>query len=333
MISIVKALLPEKVLGVLRDVREYPLYPGRTLRPDTFFASRAFFFLVVLLNPLEFLSRVKHGRKMSSKAGWEVLDDDGFCLADMRNFAPAKRCLKFCHSVIKDVDFDEMARKSKKPFLVTYDLDQNDSANLPVTEFALHPQVLGTVSRYIGSMPVLLKSSIWYSNGEDCHGRSQLFHLDGEDVRTIKLLLMLDDVDELTRPFTVLPAKKSAEAYRLLKRDGRIKIRNEKIPDEVFFSFTEKSNIVPLVGYAGTAAFVDPTRCYHFGSRKGKKPRWLLMLHYQSAFSSDLPVVGKRKQLPSLVSDVFDKNVGTEVLGYTHQHIIELKKARQALKV
>ena len=110
-------------------------------------------------------------------------------------------------------------------------------------------------------------------------------------------------------------------------------LRNEKIPDEVFFSYTEKSSVVPLTGTAGTAAFVDPTRCYHYGSRMGTKPRWLLMLHYQSAFSSDLPVLGKRIRAPRLVSEVFDNDVSASVLGYTHQHIIEVKRARIAQKV
>lgn len=318
---------------LLSNVKEYPFYFGRTLRPDTFFASHVFFWLAILLNPLEYYSRLKKGRKMSTNAGWEVTDDDGFCLADMRDFLPAQRCRKFCKTVINNIDFDELAKRSKKPFLVPYDLDQNDPANLPITEFALHPKVLGTVTQYIGSMPVLLKSSIWYSNGDDVGGRSQLFHLDGEDVRTIKLLFMIEDVDESTRPFTIISAKQSKKTYKKLKNSGKIKIRNEKVTDEVFFSFLHKSSMVPLTGAAGTAAFVDPTRCYLFGSRAGTTPRWLLMLHYQSAFSSDLPIIGKRLKAPELASDVFDAEVGASVLGYTHQHIIEVKRARQALKV
>lgn len=269
---------------------------------------------------------------MSANAGWNVPEGDGFCLAELQDFEPAQRCRNFCKKVIDSVDFDELATQSKKPFLVPYDLDQNDPANLPVTEFALHPKILGTVSRYIGSMPVLLKSSIWYSNGDDVGGRSQFFHLDGEDVRTIKLFFMLEDVDTSTRPFTILSASRSKQAYSQLKRSGKIKARNEKIPDEVFFSYTEQEAVVPLIGTAGTAAFVDPTRCYHYGSRTGTKPRWLLMLHYQSAFSSDLPVLGKRIKAPRLVSEVFDDEVGASVLGYTHQHIIEVKRARIASK-
>jgi len=325
--------VPSRLRVLLSDIKQYPLYPGRTLRPDTFLASHIFFWFAVLLNPLEFYSRVQKGRKMSTNAGWEVADNDGFCLAEMQDFEPAQRCRAFCNTIIKSVDFEGLAKQSKKPFLVPYDLDQNDPANLPVTEFALHPKVLGTISRYIGSMPVLLKSSIWYSNGEDVGGRSQFFHLDGEDVRTIKLLFMLEDVDEMTRPFTLIPAKESAEAYKDLKSGGKITKRNEKIPDDVFFSCVDKSNVVPLIGAASTAAFVDPTRCYHFGSRKGTKPRWLLTLHYQSAFSIDLPVLGKRIRVPEFASDVFDADVGAAVLGYAHQHIIEVKRARQALKV
>ena len=333
MVRFIKSILPERAIGVLRNVREYPLYPGRTLRPDTFFASQLFFWIAVLLSPLEFISRVRNGRRMAVNAGWEVSNDNGFCVADMRNFAPAQRCLTFCQSVINSVDFDELAKSAKKPFLVPYDIDQVNPVNLAITEFALHPQILGTVSRYIGSMPVLLKSSIWYSNGDEVGGRSQFFHLDGEDVRTIKLLFMLDDIDELTRPFTLIPAKHSVETYKSLKRKGKIRFRNEKIPDDVFFSCAQRSSVVPLIGPAGTAAFVDPTRCYHFGSRNGTKARWLLMLHYQSAFSSDLPVVGKRIRSLELKSDVFDKDVSDAVLGYTHQHIIEVKRSRQVLKV
>ena len=169
----------------------------------------------------------------------------------MRALNPAERCLAFCNNVIENVDFDElMTKNSKKPFLVPYDLDQNDPTNRPIIEFALHPKIQGTVCRYIGSMPVLLKSSIWYSNGEDIGGRSQLFHLDGEDVRSIKLLFMLENVDGFTRPFTIIPAKKSAHAYKQLKTGGKIKLRNEKIKDEIFFSYVDKSNVVSLTGPA-----------------------------------------------------------------------------------
>lgn len=325
--------MPSKLQALLSNLKEYPLYPGRTLRPDTYFASHVYFWFAALLSPLDFFSRLSKGRKMSANAGWDVPDDDGFYVADMQDFKPAQRCRSFCKKVIHSVDFEELATQSKKPFLVPYDLDQSDPTNLPVTEFALHPKILGTVSRYIGSMPVLLKSSIWYSNGEDVGGRSQLFHLDGEDVRTIKLLFLLEDVDALTRPFTVVSAKQSKRAYNYFKSIGKIKARNEKISDEVFFSFTNQSSIVPLTGVAGTVAFVDPTRCYHYGSRKGTKPRWLLMLHYQSAFSSDLPVLGKRVRAPRLVSEVFDNDVSASVLGYTHQHIIEVKRARISSKV
>ena len=57
------------------------------------------------------------------------------------------------------------------------------------------------------------------------------------------------------------------------------------------------------------------------------------MLHYPSIFSSDTSVFGKRIKGPKFASDVFDTDVGATVLGYAHQHITEVKRAREALKI
>ena len=48
-------------------------------------------------------------------------------------------------------------------------------------------------------------------------------------------------------------------------------------------------------------SFVDTCNCYHFGSRKDKKSRKLLHLHFTSAFSENIPLLAEIKSLKGLM--------------------------------
>ena len=51
---------------------------------------------------------------------------------------------------------------------------------------------------------------------------------------------------------------------------------------------TERIN--PLIGEKGTINLVDTSNCYHFGSRPGKYPRYVLMYQFLNSFSYYLPM-------------------------------------------
>ena len=40
--------------------------------------------------------------------------------------------------------------------------------------------------------------------------------------------------------------------------------------------------------------FIDTCRCYHYGSRKSKRPRKLMILHFTSAYSLYVPIFRRK---------------------------------------
>ena len=77
-----------------------------------------------------------------------------------------------------------------------------------------------------------------------------------------------------------------------------IKYRSSSITGRVW-SPMELSGIVgndPLVkcvGTAGTMAIGDTSRCFHFGSRPGKRERYVVMIQYITPFAAEFPIDAK----------------------------------------
>ena len=68
-----------------------------------------------------------------------------------------------------------------------------------------------------------------------------------------------------------------------------------------------RERIYPLLGKEGTINFVDTSNCYHFGSRPGKYPRYVLMYQFLNSFSYYLPMI---KKMNSFIkeSQILDKD-------------------------
>lgn len=49
---------------------------------------------------------------------------------------------------------------------------------------------------------------------------------------------------------------------------------------------------------AGTLAFLDTCRCFHMGSRKANKPRYAIMIQYQSPYAASFPMEGPLGNMP-----------------------------------
>ena len=47
----------------------------------------------------------------------------------------------------------------------------------------------------------------------------------------------------------------------------------------------------------GEYGLLDTCRCYHFGSRKDKKPRKLIFLHFTSPFAENFPTIFRKPHL------------------------------------
>lgn len=150
-----------------------------------------------------------------------------------------------------------------------------------INRLASHPEVLRVVSNYMGMLPILHRINLLYSaNDEEVEKSSQFFHLDPEDVIMTKIFVYVEDVDRDTGPTTALPADRST----LVRR--HIDYRNSRVPDEVIAEHGGTENLVECVGPAGTLAFLDTCRCFHMGSRVAAKPRYVMMIQYQTPYAA-----------------------------------------------
>lgn len=258
-------------------------YPGRFYRPDTPTAANAYYNAMRLL----YRGEARQRARMAPPAAFTIPEDSAYLVHSFAPDSPLMGAVTHAQQEAAKVDWAAMERTAKKPFLVTHPLP----VSAPI-KAAVH-SLLGPVSQYLGGLPVLAAVQIWHSPNTHDAGRSQLFHMDGEDRLQIKCFLPLREIDRDTGPLTLIPAFKSRSVYAGLVADGHTKTRSHKITDDIMASYAGPSDIVPLVGPVGTAAFVDTGRCYHFGSRPAPKPRLLLMLHFLSAFSAESPLFRK----------------------------------------
>jgi hypothetical protein len=144
----------------------------------------------------------------------------------------------------------------------------------PTIEFASQPQVAGIVAEYLGQMPVLSIVTFAYTlPGTSVQG-SQLFHCDKNHDNQLHLVIPVEPIDEETGPFTFLPGDKSEKVLTALRyRQGRVS-------DEDVFRLVEQDDLIKATGDAGSAFFVNPSRCLHFGARASRKPRLMLILNF-----------------------------------------------------
>ena len=177
--------------------------------------------------------------------------------------------------------------KSRKKFLLNV-IDQTaltlDSA---IMRLALREDVLAAAARYLGVVPFLSNVAVFYSavSGQ-APASSQLYHLDGEDATQMKLWVFCTPVDQASGPLTLLDAAATREVQRRTKY-----LFGQRRTDEQVHAVVGANREHPIVGPVGTTAFVDTSRCFHFGSRVAADapPRLAVMIQYQTPYSFMLP--------------------------------------------
>lgn len=214
----------------------------------------------------------------------EKLRVDGFCiltdhidkqlLAAMANRAREKM-----------VHADSAAQRqtqTSKPFWVRLLDDEMEGGKLrmssPYVRFAVQPLVVQIVSRVLGQVPrldyVLLTLSQFSTRSFE---KSQLWHLDHDDLQVIKLFVYLTDVQDLNDgPFTFIPAP----ALRSLGYS----LRSHRADDEIFGKgLVTPADVKSLTAPALSVFMVDTARCLHMGSRLSQGHQRLL---YTATFTT-----------------------------------------------
>ena len=238
-------------------------------------------------------------REYSRKTNLVIPRERGFLVLPPGTFPETAELADFCNDLVAKIQSGETApatrddgrRRKSKAQLRTGNLD-NETLDLdsPFLRFALREDILAAVANYLGTVPLITQCDAWYSVHQEKElQNSQLYHCDWTATTQIKLFVFATEVDDASGPFTLLGAETSKKlrdkiGYQWSSDDS-------KISDETVYNAVGKSDEHVLTGAPQTAAFVDSSRCFHFGSRvrEGAKPRVLALIQYLTPTAFSFP--------------------------------------------
>jgi hypothetical protein len=157
----------------------------------------------------------------------------------------------------------------------------------PYMNFALHDDVVGAASAYLGVVPILLNIDIWYAYAPPSKKgpiNASLWHLDGDDTTQVKVWIHLNDVVPEAGPLTALDASLSEDFAEHTEYDSSVEYR---IPDEKINAFIGEDDLTIFDGPRGQIDFCDTSRCFHMGSRakEGCAVRRVFFAKYVTPYS------------------------------------------------
>jgi hypothetical protein len=165
---------------------------------------------------------------------------------------------------------------AKKRFLLPVLDDEGLIACPELLAFAIGRPILDLAAEYLGAVPLISGVRLLWTPPNDTVVDSQLYHRDAEDARQVKLFVNLQETTPEHGPFTFLPADVSARI-----RD-QLGYKRGRISDQDIEGKLEGAAPIVLTGPAGSGAFVDTSRCLHFGSRGNTRGRLILQIQLTS---------------------------------------------------
>ena len=170
-------------------------------------------------------------------------------------------------------------RKNNNQPFVNIMSDVSLVSSNPLIKYAFSDNVLGKANEYFDGKVSLGGIQLLYSfpNAKGEVKQSQSWHKDFGDSKSFHSITYLNDVfDEESGPFTFVDKinSKKISWSPFLRR----------IPDLKFEKELGSNEIIKFYGKAGSSILVDPSSCYHYGSR-GSKARLALFI----SFNSNIP--------------------------------------------
>jgi hypothetical protein len=200
----------------------------------------------------------------------------GYRMLDPGALPSAKAAVAASLQIFKDKGGIDAVTGGKKPFFVNILDDGDVEAHPELLDFVLSPEVAEAVTDYFGTIPRLKCMGIFVSMANEMTESSQLFHVDNDDFRQLKCFINLVETGAEQGAFTFLPAQTTRAALQKLKHPWGF----GRFSDEDVGSVTDLSDAIVLTGSVGSGAFVDTSRCLHYGSRARRGYRLVLMFNY-----------------------------------------------------
>lgn len=219
---------------------------------------------------------------------FEIPRDVGFVFYEGSRFPDVPAVVSSARDVLARIDLDQLKAAANKRFMMKLldpDLVTLDS---PFMRLALRPNIIATVSRYLGMVPILQFVSVYFS-GESGEGlsKSQLYHCDSDDLEQVKVWVLCEEVTPETGSLTLLPAAESD----LVRKATGYRYDMALTDDQVSEVLGSRNAGRQFLGPPGTVGFIDTSRCLHFGSRftDPTMTRLIVMLQYVTPLAFILP--------------------------------------------
>jgi hypothetical protein len=263
--------------NLLQEVKDSIKNPGALFCSGV--GKRAFYKSVsnFLLTPKRARRKALQKQLPPVKSSLRLSPDDGFkILSKEFNFKQLEPLLRRAEAIKSDPA--NSVPKGSKAHL-NHLVRPEDLVKYPeFMDFALNPELLSVAADYIGELPLLGGVYFWHAHPvEQDWNTSQLYHTDYDDIRQFKVFVFVNDIDEQSGPFTCIPARITDRLSNKLQYN-----RQGYIQDKDIRPLLTHNDETIFTGPAGTIAFVDTSRAFHFGSRVSTKDRYMIVFQYLS---------------------------------------------------
>ena len=233
-------------------------------------------------------ARREIARSLAPEAAVLIFRDTAFATCPPGTLAGVPAVVQFARDTVGRVDIEQMKRKANKPFMMK--LLGTDSLGLDsaLLRLGLERSIVASAAAYLGIVPILQYANVFYSSysGEEAV-KSQLLHCDSDDTEQMKVFVLCDEVTPESGPLTFVPPAPSETLRELSGYKYKTRLTDARARELV----GEAGAGIPILGPAGTAAFLDTSRCFHFGSRFADvtSRRVVAMLQYVTPLAFILP--------------------------------------------
>ena len=185
-----------------------------------------------------------------------------------------------------ELNKEKIAKRSEGPYSylikvlkTSHDrLDEDERVLLKkILSFAAQPTLIGLAAEYIGQIPVIHSYSLTHNgvaDGKVPYLGSQLFHRDVGEKKLLHLIITVSPTSAKDGPFTYIDAVASQKIMRQLGHQAG------RVSDEDIMNNLGDGELIEIVGSPGTAVFVNPERCFHYGARNQEGERLQLIISY-----------------------------------------------------
>jgi len=254
------------------------IHPGILFRYRSFKIRKIYFILSKYLHLWTFFSRKRKINYMSNLflKGYQKIDIDTL----NKNNLNIDTIISDIENKMKNFKYSNNSNNLKS-IRVSDIYDTNSD----VFNFLTSKYLINIVSEYLGCIPILTYSSIWYSeNKEIVENSSQEYHLDHEDYKQVKGFLYLEDIDQSNGAMNLFTLNNSSEVIK--KINYNTSPNKKRVNDNVFAKFENEKIICK--GKKGTLYLVDTSQCFHCGAKKSLESRLLLSFQFITPWANHL---------------------------------------------